>query len=142
MVPWLYYSDPIEGVDPYTGQPIEPSVWLDISDVFDRKMGMLACHASQREWLRAHHGIDEYIEAMKRHGARRGQEARHDLCRSLRATSGASVSAEGLVGCDVGRALGMGRPFHPVSGRTRKTLDPMGRGGHSGGTRHDTLPLG
>ncbi len=74
MVPWLYYSDPIEGVDPYTGQQVEPSVWLDITGVFARKMEMLACHASQREWLRAHHGIDEYIEAMKRHSSRRGQE--------------------------------------------------------------------
>ncbi len=35
---------------------------------------MLACHASQREWLRSHHGMDEYIEAMKRHSAHRGKE--------------------------------------------------------------------
>ena len=33
---------------------------------------MLACHASQREWLRAHHGMDEYLEAVKRHDAARG----------------------------------------------------------------------
>jgi hypothetical protein len=35
---------------------------------------MLACHASQRDWLRAHHGMDEYIDAMKRHGAMRGRQ--------------------------------------------------------------------
>jgi hypothetical protein len=34
---------------------------------------MLACHASQREWLRAHHGMDEYLESVKRHDAARGQ---------------------------------------------------------------------
>ena len=28
---------------------------------------------SQREWLRAHHGMDEYIESMKRHGEMRGK---------------------------------------------------------------------
>jgi hypothetical protein len=39
----------------------------------DRKIEMLACHASQRDWLRAHHGMDEYIEAMKRIGAERGR---------------------------------------------------------------------
>ena len=38
----------------------------------DRKIEMLACHASQRDWLRAHHGMDEYIEAMKRHRRERG----------------------------------------------------------------------
>jgi hypothetical protein len=35
---------------------------------------MLACHASQRDWLRAHHGMDEYVEAMKRHSAGRGKQ--------------------------------------------------------------------
>lgn len=35
---------------------------------------MLTCHASQREWLRAHHGTDEYLEATKRHYAKRDQE--------------------------------------------------------------------
>lgn len=73
-VPWLYYSDPIEGTDPYTGRPVEPTLLLDVSDVFERKVEMLACHASQREWLRAHHGLDEYIEAMKRHSAMRGKQ--------------------------------------------------------------------
>lgn len=73
-MPWLYYADPIEGNDPYTGMPVEPTLLLDVSDVFDRKVEMLACHASQREWLRAHHGMDEYIEAMKRHSANRGRE--------------------------------------------------------------------
>jgi hypothetical protein len=35
---------------------------------------MLVCHASQRDWLRAHHGMDEYVEAMKRYGAQRGEQ--------------------------------------------------------------------
>jgi len=34
---------------------------------------MLACHASQREWLLAHHGMDEYIEAMRRLSSGRGK---------------------------------------------------------------------
>ena len=40
----------------------------------ERKTEMLACHASQREWLRSHHGMDEYIDAMHRHSAKRGKE--------------------------------------------------------------------
>jgi diadenosine tetraphosphatase ApaH/serine/threonine PP2A family protein phosphatase len=34
---------------------------------------MLACHASQREWLRAHHGMDEYLDATRRHAEARGE---------------------------------------------------------------------
>jgi LmbE family N-acetylglucosaminyl deacetylase len=73
-IPWLYYCDPIEGNDPYSGQLVQPTVCIEISDSIERKIKMLACHASQREWLRAHHGMDEYIEAMKRHSTLRGKE--------------------------------------------------------------------
>jgi LmbE family N-acetylglucosaminyl deacetylase len=71
-VPHLYYCDPIEGIDPM-GRPVEPTTLIDISSVIERKAEMLACHASQRAWLAAHHGMDEYIEAMKRFGQHRGQ---------------------------------------------------------------------
>jgi LmbE family N-acetylglucosaminyl deacetylase len=73
-IPWLYYCDPIEARDPYTGQIIHPSTTIDVSNAMSRKEGMLACHISQREWLRSHHGMDEYIDAMKRHSALRGGE--------------------------------------------------------------------
>ncbi len=73
-VPWLYYTDPLEGNDPYTGEPVESTVMVNVSAVNDRKVEMLACHASQREWLRSHHGVDEYLDAMNRHSASRGQQ--------------------------------------------------------------------
>lgn len=73
-IPWLYYCDPAEGQDPYTGESVRSTVLVDISREIGRKIEMLGCHESQREWLRAHHGVDEYIEAMKRHSASRGQE--------------------------------------------------------------------
>ena len=71
-MPHLYYCDPVAMMDPL-GNPVEPTTTIDISAQLDRKAEMLACHASQREWLRAHHGMDEYIESMKRHGAERGK---------------------------------------------------------------------
>jgi LmbE family N-acetylglucosaminyl deacetylase len=71
-VPHLYYCDPIGGVDPM-GRPIEPTVVLDITRQQEKKLAMLACHASQREWLRAHHNMDEYLEATKRHDSDRGK---------------------------------------------------------------------
>ncbi|QNN23398.1 PIG-L family deacetylase [Planctomycetales bacterium ZRK34] len=70
-IPHLYYCDPIEGVDPL-GHPVEPTTVIDITAQMDRKTQMLACHDSQRQWLRDHHGMDEYIDAMQRHGADRG----------------------------------------------------------------------
>jgi LmbE family N-acetylglucosaminyl deacetylase len=73
-IPHLYYCDPIEGIDP-TGERVKPTTLIDITGQMDRKREMLACHASQREWLRSHHGMDEYIEAMKRHSAARGEDA-------------------------------------------------------------------
>jgi LmbE family N-acetylglucosaminyl deacetylase len=74
QVPHLYYCDPLEGVDPL-GNPVTPTTLIDISAQLDKKGAMLACHASQREWLRAHHGMDEYIDAMRRHAAARGKLA-------------------------------------------------------------------
>ena len=73
-IPHLYYADPIEGNDPYTGEPVTPTTLVDVSAVIERKAQMLACHASQRDWLRSHHGMDEYLDAMRRHGAVRGRQ--------------------------------------------------------------------
>jgi LmbE family N-acetylglucosaminyl deacetylase len=72
-IPHLYYVDPLEGMDLWA-VPIEPHFWVDISTVFETKRQMLACHDSQRAWLRAQHGVDEYLESQKRWSARRGQE--------------------------------------------------------------------
>ena len=71
-VPHLYYADPADGTDPL-GHPVTPTTLIDITPVAELKSQMLACHASQREWLRAHHGMDEYIESMKRHNSARAK---------------------------------------------------------------------
>jgi LmbE family N-acetylglucosaminyl deacetylase len=70
-IPHVYYCDPIEGIG-HDGKPVEPTTFVDITGQMDLKTKMLAAHASQREWLRAHHGMDEYIDAMHRMGAMRG----------------------------------------------------------------------
>jgi LmbE family N-acetylglucosaminyl deacetylase len=72
-VPYLYYCDGPEGID-LAGQTVVPTTWVDISEQMEIKTRMLACHASQRDWLLAHHGMDEYLEAMRRHAALRGRE--------------------------------------------------------------------
>lgn len=73
-IPWLYYCDPIEARDPYTLAAVTPTRYVDISPQIDRKVELLACHASQRDWLRSHHGMDEYIDAMRRFSGQRGAE--------------------------------------------------------------------
>lgn len=72
-VPYLYYVDPPECKDLY-GDPVKPAFIVDISSTIDIKEKMLACHVTQRNWLRAHHGMDEYIDSMKRTGAERGKQ--------------------------------------------------------------------
>jgi LmbE family N-acetylglucosaminyl deacetylase len=73
-IPHLYYCDPIEGIDSL-GRPARPTTVVDVSAQHGKKLEMLACHASQREWLRAHHGMDEYLDAMRRHAEMRGRRA-------------------------------------------------------------------
>jgi LmbE family N-acetylglucosaminyl deacetylase len=71
--PALYYADPVEGLDPM-GQRVYPQFYVDITETIEQKLEMLSRHESQRDWLRAHHGIDEYLEQVRRWGASYGQE--------------------------------------------------------------------
>ena len=61
-VPALYYADAFEGKDKF-GKPVVADFWIDVASVFEVRQRALACHASQREWLRAHHGVDDYLLA-------------------------------------------------------------------------------
>ena len=72
QVPHLYYCDPIGHAGP-TGEPWRPGIVVDVSDVIDRKLNLLACHESQRAWLRRQHGIDEYLDSARRWSAARGE---------------------------------------------------------------------
>ncbi|GAB4152975.1 MAG: PIG-L family deacetylase [Planctomycetaceae bacterium] len=73
QIPHLYFVDPIEGTD-YFGNPVPPEFIIDISETFELKQQMLACHASQRDWLKKQHGIDEYLARSERWSASRGAE--------------------------------------------------------------------
>jgi len=82
-VPWLYYMDPVEMKDNF-GQPVDPGLWVDITSVMETKARMLCCHASQRDWLLAHHGIDEYINMMKQGARTRGRDIQVEFAEGLR----------------------------------------------------------
>jgi N-acetylglucosamine malate deacetylase 1 len=72
-IPTLYYADPLEGLDPM-GQRVYPHFYVDISTQIPNKLEMLSRHTSQREWLRSHHGVDEYLDRTKAWGAGFGRE--------------------------------------------------------------------
>ncbi len=70
-IPYLFYSDPISGHDLFGEQSRLDGV-VDISAQMEQKAAALACHDSQRSWLLKQHGIDDYMEQMKRWGELRG----------------------------------------------------------------------
>ncbi|TWT40734.1 Mycothiol S-conjugate amidase [Thalassoglobus neptunius] len=72
-IPYLYYVDPIEGVD-WFGNSVPRDFVVDISSTMEKKIEMLACHESQRDWLRQQHGMDEYLDSCRRWSAKRGEE--------------------------------------------------------------------
>lgn len=73
-IPHLYYAQPFEGTDIF-GAPVTPQMFVDITSASSLKKDMLACHRSQRDWLRRHHGLDDYVESMRRWDHTLGKQA-------------------------------------------------------------------
>jgi LmbE family N-acetylglucosaminyl deacetylase len=94
--PALYYADPVEGVDSM-GERILPNFYVNITGTIENKLEMLSLHQSQRDWLRAHHGIDEYLGQARRWSARYGQESGFDYAEGLRQHLGHGYPREPLL---------------------------------------------
>ena len=60
----IYHAQPHGNRDPL-GQPVRPSLFVDVTSVLDQKGAALAYHRSQRQWLDASQGLDSYIETMR-----------------------------------------------------------------------------
>lgn len=71
-VPALYYADSFEGKDHF-GQPVLADFWIDVTSTFEIRQRALACHTSQREWLRSHHRTDDYLETNERFARLQGE---------------------------------------------------------------------
>jgi N-acetylglucosamine malate deacetylase 1 len=95
-IPHLYFVDPLEGRD-REGRPVPSDFHVDISRVFDVKRRMLACHASQREWLLRQHGIDEYLDSQAKWGAHRGAEIGVDKAEGFRQYKGHAYPQDNLL---------------------------------------------
>src|SRR5262245_58822773 len=96
-IPHLYYCDPIEGKDPL-GRDVPPGFSIDITGVIDVKAEMLARHASQRDWLMKHHGMDQYLQAMRDWGAHRGKSCGVAFAEGFRQHLGHSYLQDNLIG--------------------------------------------
>ena len=73
-IPHLYFMDAIGGVD-RDNRRIEPDFYVNIEPLFEIKRRMLAEHKSQCEWLRRHHGMDDYLDMMERFSRSNGDAA-------------------------------------------------------------------
>lgn len=100
-IPHLFYCDPIEGKDSL-GRPVEPTFRIDISAVIDAKSEMLAAHASQRDWLFKHHGMDQYVQSMREWSSVRGQPAGVAFAEGFRQHLGHGYPQDNLLGLLLG----------------------------------------
>jgi LmbE family N-acetylglucosaminyl deacetylase len=94
--PYLYYCDPMEGKDKL-GNPVNPTIYTDISEEIFIKEQMLACHKSQRNWLITHHNIDEYLQGMKSFAKQRGNEIGTKFAEGFRQHLGHAYPQENIL---------------------------------------------
>jgi LmbE family N-acetylglucosaminyl deacetylase len=78
----IYHAQPHGNRDPF-GQPVRPSLFVDVTPVMPQKTAMLACHQSQQQWLDTSQGLNSYLAAMQ------------DLSREVGQMSGRFEYAEG-----------------------------------------------
>ena len=96
-LPVILYADPIDNADHF-GRRVPARYVVDVTPVIDVKERMLAAHESQRSWLRAQHGEDEYLLWMRRMGADRARDVRKavsEVRRRVHPAPGARVSEAG-----------------------------------------------
>ena len=60
----IYHAQPHGNVDQF-GEVIRPDRIVDVSNAMDRKVEMLRCHESQKNWLDESQGMGSYVDSMK-----------------------------------------------------------------------------
>lgn len=80
-IPHLYFMDATLATEP-------ADFYVDVGVTFDTKKTMLACHESQRSWLRKQHSIDDYIETMERWTRSVGRRAGCEFAEGFRRYKG------------------------------------------------------
>ena len=86
-IPHLYFMDPVGGVD-RENRRRRPDFFVHVGAHFVTKRAMLAEHKSQRDWLREHHGMDNYLETMEEWTRANGAECGVDFAEGFRQYKG------------------------------------------------------
>lgn len=60
----VYHAQPYSHRDPLR-QIVIPDLWIDVSDVLEQKVAMLARHTSQKRWLDESQGHDSYLQTLR-----------------------------------------------------------------------------
>ncbi len=60
----LYHAQPYSNRDPL-GNVVRPDLFVDVADVLERKVAMLARHKSQKNWLDESQGHDSYLRTLR-----------------------------------------------------------------------------
>lgn len=68
----VYHAQPYSNQTPLR-EPVRPELFVDVSDLQDRKKAMLALHATQKRWLDESQGHDSYLAALAALDAQVGQ---------------------------------------------------------------------
>ncbi|MCS7468786.1 PIG-L family deacetylase [Stieleria sp. ICT_E10.1] len=68
----VYHCQPVGNRTPL-GELVTPHFFVDHSDLIDKKVELLGCHASQKEWLDESQGMDSYLQTMRDINAETGQ---------------------------------------------------------------------
>ncbi len=95
-IPHLYFMDPLSGGNP-EGRHTIPDFYVDVTTRYALKREMLACHESQRNWLRRQHGMDEYLESLDRSSTRRGTEIEVEHAEGFRQYLGHPFAKDNLL---------------------------------------------
>jgi N-acetylglucosamine malate deacetylase 1 len=86
-IPHLYFMDSVAGVDRENRRQA-PDFFVNVGPYFATKRAMLAEHKSQREWLREHHGMDNYLITMEQWTRANGTESGVEFAEGFRQYKG------------------------------------------------------
>jgi len=66
-----YHAQPLANWD-YLKHPVKPDFFVNVTEVLDEKIAMLAEHKSQKEWLDRSQRMDAYLEHARQHARKTG----------------------------------------------------------------------
>lgn len=96
-IPHLYYAQPFGGKD-ILGKEMPSNVYVDITATFTRKEQALACHESQRAFLRAQQEISDTLTLMRMMADHAGKVSGFERAEGFRQHRGQGFPQDDLLG--------------------------------------------